>query len=82
MVLLNIKTFLIFTMKCVELLSKAFGYKKEKVTGTLRKWYDKQDQMYSSLDIIMKKGLKHFMWAEHVARKGTLHICKMLCRNN
>jgi hypothetical protein len=54
MVLLNIKTCLIFTQKYVELLSKAFGYKKYKVTGTLQMWYKKY-KVTGTLQVWYKK---------------------------
>jgi hypothetical protein len=38
MVLFKFKILSIFPLKCVEILSRAFGYKKEKVTGILGMW--------------------------------------------
>jgi hypothetical protein len=41
----NLKAFLFFTVKCDGMLSRIFGYKKEKVAGILGIWYNEYDQL-------------------------------------
>ena len=58
-------------------LRKVFGPKRDEVTGEWKKLHNEElNNLYSLPNIVLVVKSRRMRWAEHVARKGRIEVCK------